>query len=101
MLKKILLSAMVVMGLCATGTEAKAHPPGGGYYGGYRPYYAAPYYGPRYYAPAYSNYGYRYYGNPYYVAPRPVYYGYPAPVYYGPRGGVSYISPRVGVSIGF
>jgi hypothetical protein len=109
MLKNLLFGAMVTLGLCATGGEAKAqYRYGGGYYAGYRPYYyAAPYYGTRVYVtPAagyaytysgygpYYNYGYRYYAPPPAVV-------YPAPVYYGPRVGVSYVSPHVGVRVGF
>ena len=106
MLKKLLFGAMVTLGLCATGGEAKAqHRCGGGYYSaGYRTY--APYYGSSYYATPYAGYAYGYsgygpyynYGYRYYAAPAVV---YPAPVYYGPRVGVTYATPRLGVSVGF
>ena len=113
MLKNLVFGALVAMGLCATGSEANAqYRYGGAYYAGYRPYYSAPYYGTQVvvtpyagYAYNYSgygpyyNYGYRYYSNPYYY-PRPVYVA-PAPVYYGPRVGVTYVNPRVGISVGF
>jgi hypothetical protein len=100
MLKKLIFGALVVVGLCTTAGEANAqYRYGGYYYGGYRPYYSARYY----YGPGY---GYRYYAAPYvYAAPAVVYPApavvYPAPVYYGPRVGVTYATPRIGVSVGF
>jgi len=110
MLRKMFFGALIGLGMLATTSEAKAqYRYGGAYYAGYRPYYSAPVYANRYYVTPYGgyaynysaygpyyNYGYRYYANPYYAYP-----AYPAPVYYGPRVGVSYVTPRVGVSVGF
>lgn len=101
MFKTLLLSALVLAGMIGTAGNAQAHYP---YYGAY---YRGPYYGNRYYGGPrwagygpYYNYGYRYYAPAVYPA-YPV-YGYPAPAYYyGPRLGVSYVSPRVGVFVGY
>lgn len=105
MFKKILFGALVAAGLSGAASEAKAQYPYGGNYYSYRPVYGTVHtYGGHYphsaYRPYYGGHGCAYtFSTPTYVAPG---YGYnTAPVYYGPRGGFTYISPRVGVAIGF
>lgn len=108
MFRNLLLCGLIVAGMTALAGDAQAYYPRRGY--------AAPYYGYRYYATPtagftynyagygpYYNYGYRYYNYspivypayPVYTAPN-YYYGY-----YGPRLGVSYVSPRFGLYVGY